>query len=65
MNNDKLPPLPWSYNVIDTAGGNPGFVHILDANGRKIAGLWGKGSEKIALAEFICKASDAALPSTE
>jgi hypothetical protein len=33
-----------------------GFVYILDANGRRIAVLWGKIVEKIAMAELICDA---------
>lgn len=56
-----LPPLPFSYLTNSGGNGNPGFVYILDANGRKIASIWGKPSEKIAVAELICDASDEAL----
>lgn len=56
----NLPPLPYSFQVISTYGGQAGFVYILDANGRKIASLWGKPDEKTAMAELICDASDAA-----
>lgn len=55
-----LPPLPWSFQTISTYEGKVGFVYILDANGRKIASIWGKPSEKMAMAELICDASDAA-----
>lgn len=60
---NDLPPLPFSYltNAPEGAGDGVGHVYLLDANGRKIGALWGKPSEKIALAELICDASDAAL----
>lgn len=57
-----LPPLPWSYSTNAAVGkheGN-GFVYLLDANGRKIASLWGTPAEKLATAELICDASDRA-----
>jgi hypothetical protein len=57
----NLPPLPWSYQVISAYSGKTGFIYILDADGRKIASLWGKPDEKDAMAELICDASDAAL----
>lgn len=59
MNADDLPPLPWTYETNSQAGRHPasGFVYLVDANGRKIANLWGHLDEKIALAEFICEAS--------
>ena len=56
----NLPPLPLSYEL-NQKKGNPdgvGFVYILDANGRKVASIWGRPAEKIALAELICHASD-------
>jgi len=58
-----LPPLPYSYliNAPEGARDGAGHVYILDSNGRKIGSLWGKPEEKIALAELICDASDAAL----
>jgi hypothetical protein len=55
-----LPPLPWSYQVISAYTGKTGFIYILDANGRKIASLWGKPEEKDSMAELICDASDRA-----
>jgi hypothetical protein len=61
MPTNSLPPLPWSYQTVGPANepGNP-FVYLLDANGRKIASLWGKPAEKLAVAELICDASDRA-----
>ena len=55
----NLPPRPYSYQVMERLdGGGAGHIYILDANGRKIASIWGKGTEKIALAELICDASE-------
>lgn len=61
---DKLPPAPWSYQTNFVAGKHPGSgqVHLVDANGRKIAALYCSPEEKIALAEFICDASRKAKP---
>jgi hypothetical protein len=57
----NLPPLPWSYQIVSARGSdNIGFIYIVDANGRKIASLWGKPDEKEAMAELICDASDRA-----
>lgn len=57
----NLPPRPYTYETI-TAKGRPdgsGHVYIIDANGRKIASMWGKTEEKIALAKLICDTSEA------
>ncbi len=58
----SLPPLPWSYQTNAAPGAHEGngFVYLLDANGRKIASLWGKPAEKLAVAELVCDASDRA-----
>jgi hypothetical protein len=58
----SLPPLPWSYQTNSPAGKHEGsgFVYLIDANGRKIAALWGNPEEKIASAQFIIEASDQA-----
>lgn len=56
----NLPPLPWTY-LTDSPVGKPdgyGFVYLLDANGRKIAALWGKPEEKIATATLILDAAE-------
>lgn len=63
MNRDQLPPGPFTYTVNSAVGRETtsGFVYLLDANGRKIAALWGKLDEKVALAELICGASETAV----
>lgn len=55
-----LPPLPWTYQTNSLVGKHPGTgnVYVVDANGRKIAALYCSPEEKIALAEFICAASE-------
>lgn len=59
----SLPKLPFSFQQMsvraDLTLGN-GHVYLLDADGRKIASLWGKPREKLALASFICDTSDMA-----
>jgi hypothetical protein len=65
---EKLPPCPWSYETNSLAGKHPGSgnVYIVDANGRKIAAIYCSPEEKIAVAEFLCQASEkAALPNWE
>ena len=59
---EKLPPLPWSYETNSYVGKHPGSgnVYVVDANGRKIAAIYCSPEEKIALAEFICAASELA-----
>jgi hypothetical protein len=59
---EKLPPLPWTYETNSYAGKHPGSgnVYVVDANGRKIAAIYCAPEEKIALAEFICAASERA-----
>jgi len=59
---DKVPPLPWTYEVNHTVGRHPGAgnVYLVDANGRKIAALYCSPEEKIALAEFLCAISEKA-----
>jgi len=54
----NLPPGPYSFETITARGGDEGngHVYILDATGRKIASIWGKGAEKLALAELIIHA---------
>jgi hypothetical protein len=58
----KLPPFPWTYVTNSVVGRHPGSgnVYLVDANGRKIAALYCAPEEKIALAEFICTASESA-----
>lgn len=58
-----LPPLPWSYSTNAPEGQHEGkgFVYLLDANGRKIGTFWGNPDEKLATAQLVMDASDAAL----
>ena len=59
---DHLPPGPYQFMTtaaLDQPLGN-GHVYLIDRDGRKIAALWGEADEKMALAEFIIKASEAA-----
>ena len=59
---EHLPPLPWSYSTNAPVGQHEGkgFVYLLDANGRKIGTVWGNPDEKLATAQMIMEASDAA-----
>jgi hypothetical protein len=59
---EKLPPLPWTYETNTLVGKHPGSgpVYLVDANGRKIATILCSPEEKIALAEFVCEASERA-----
>ncbi len=56
----SLPPLPWSYETNTPAESLPGsgFVYLVDTNNRRIAALWGKAEEKMAMARFICEAAN-------
>ncbi len=51
----KLPPGPYEYETTADLNGHHGLghVYIVDANGRKIASIWGKPDEKMALVEMI------------
>jgi hypothetical protein len=62
----KLPPLPWTYLTNSLVGKHPGSgqVYLVDANGRKIATIYCSPEEKIAVAEFICAASERASASS-
>ena len=53
-----LPPGPYQYMVTAKPGDHDGngHVYIIDANGRKIANIWGKPDEKMALAQLIIDA---------
>lgn len=47
-------PHPWRYETVGSHHGT-GFFHLylIDANGRKIACIWGKTEEKIDTAQHI------------
>ncbi len=54
----SLPPGPWHYETTappDKHDGN-GHVYVVDANGRKIAAVWGPPETKIATATMMIKA---------
>jgi hypothetical protein len=53
-------PRPWDWVFVstDTASGG-GHIYLVDANGRKIAAIWGKGGEKEATADLIITAVNA------
>jgi hypothetical protein len=56
---DHLPALPWSYEITALEGEHEGagHVYIVDATGRKIASIWGKPDEKIAVVQLIMDAA--------
>jgi hypothetical protein len=52
-------PRPWTWSWQASYGGSGGgHVYILDANGRKIAAVWGKAEEKTATAELIVRSAN-------
>jgi hypothetical protein len=59
MSTEHLPPLPWTYMVTARPGEHEGsgHVYIVDANGRKIANLWGNRDEKLATLAIIMDAA--------
>lgn len=49
-----LPPRPWDWVAAKTSvSGGTFHAYIVDATGRKIAAIWGKGKEKEAIADHI------------
>lgn len=63
----KAAPLPWNTLEVGSSGnGNGGYhLYITDANGRKIAAVWGKPVEKAYTASLIVSAVNALLPQEE
>ena len=51
----SVPPRPWSYDETPH-----GFVYIKDANGKRIVTVYGNLMTKIAAADFIIEAVNAA-----
>jgi hypothetical protein len=52
-----LPPFPWDWVAAGTPSANGQFnAYLVDATGRKLAAIWGKGREKEAIADFILQA---------
>lgn len=56
---DDLPPGPYQFETTAAPGKHHGMghVYIIDANGRRIASIWGKPGEKVALADLIIRVS--------
>lgn len=54
-------PRPWDVVASLTVGNNGvGHVYLVDANGRKIAAIWGKTEEKEATANLTLDAVNGA-----
>lgn len=48
---------PWNWVASDAPSANGGFhCYVVDANGRKIAAVWGKTDEKAATAHMMAAA---------
>ena len=58
----NLPKGPFEYMTTAPLDGHHGMghVYVVDADGRKIASLWGKPDEKLALLDLILKAREIA-----
>ena len=53
-----LPPGPWTWQTTappDRPDGS-GHVYLRDSTGRRIASIWGRPAEKVAIAEMITEA---------
>ena len=54
----SAPPKPYKLETV-TAPASGGFhLYVVDANGRKIAALWGKEEEKMAFGNEIVEMSE-------
>ena len=58
----KPAPLPWDWEWRPTMFG-PGHLYIVDANGRRIAAVWGQHPEKEATAKLIIESVNSATKS--
>jgi hypothetical protein len=58
----ELPAGPWHYETTARRGepDGTGHVYIVDATGRKIMSVWGSAATKMAIAELVLRARDAA-----
>lgn len=55
-----LPPFPWDWVASGTPSGNGQFnAYLVDATGRKLAAIWGKGDEKTRIADHILSRANA------
>jgi hypothetical protein len=49
-----LPPFPWNWVAAGKPSASGAFhAYLVDANGRKIAAIWGAESERALVADFI------------
>lgn len=55
-----LPKRPFKYMTTAKPGKHEGsgFVYILDADGNRVASVWGTPNQKLALAELFIDVSD-------
>jgi hypothetical protein len=53
--NEHLPPLPWSKSERTAMSF---LLDILDADGNRVATVWGSGRRRDAVAELIIEASN-------
>lgn len=60
MDIQHLPPGPFEYETTAPFDGHHGrgHVYIVDANGRKIASLWGTAENKMAMKDLIIDARE-------
>lgn len=55
-------PRPWDWTWVQTnSGSGGGHVYLVDANGRKIAAIWGPAEEKQATADLIVASVNAGI----
>lgn len=61
MDTKNLPPGPFMLEQSQTTSANGGFhLYVVDRDVRKIAALWGKHEERLAMGELIVNARDEA-----
>jgi hypothetical protein len=58
----KAAPRPWDWQWVGGTRNGLGHIYIVDANGRKIAAIWGKAGEKVHTADLIIDAVNGADP---
>ena len=46
-------PRPWNWVAVGANASGGHHVYLVDADGRKIAALWGKADEKAAAAQLV------------
>lgn len=53
-------PRPWDWTWVSAKASSGGHIYLTDANGRKIAAIWGKAGEKEKTADLIIAAVNGA-----